>query len=162
MSGLDIETSVRSNLPITTVLLNNGGMATYPGGTPTAREQFGVTHMSGDYGQIAMGMGAEGLYVTKGSELPAAIKQAEQLNKEGKTVLIDHGQGLITMYCHMSKTSVAVDDRVAEGDLLGEIGETGRVTGAHLHWAVSLNDTRVDPNLFLNNESKAAQTDAGS
>ena len=80
----------------------------------------------------------------------------------GKTVLIDHGQGLITMYCHMSKTSVAVDDRVAEGDLLGEIGETGRVTGAHLHWAVSLNDTRVDPNLFLNNESKAAQTDAGS
>ena len=89
MSGLDIETSVRAGLPITVVLLNNGIMATYPGGTPTAREQFGVTHMSGDYGQIAMGMGAEGLYVTKGSELPAAIKQAEQLNKEGKTVLID-------------------------------------------------------------------------
>jgi thiamine pyrophosphate-dependent acetolactate synthase large subunit-like protein len=89
MSGLDMETAVRAELPITVVLLNNGIMATYPGGTPVAREQFGVTHMTGDYGQIARGLGAEGIYVTKGVELPAAIKQAAQLNKEGKTVLID-------------------------------------------------------------------------
>jgi thiamine pyrophosphate-dependent acetolactate synthase large subunit-like protein len=89
MSGLDIETSVRAGLPITVVLLNNGIMATYPGGTPTAREQFGVTHMSGDYAQIAMGLGAEGIRVTKASELPAAIKQAAQSNQEGKSVMID-------------------------------------------------------------------------
>ena len=89
MSGLDIETSVRAGLPITVVLLNNGIMATYPGGTPTAREQFGVTHMSGDYGAIAKGMGADGIHVTKASELPAAIKQAEQANKEGRSVMID-------------------------------------------------------------------------
>ncbi|MDG2071032.1 MAG: thiamine pyrophosphate-requiring protein [Pseudomonadales bacterium] len=89
MSGLDMETAVRADLPITVVLLNNGIMATYPGGTPTAREQFGVTHMSGDYAQIGMGLGAEGLRVTKAAELPAAIKQAEQLNREGKTVMID-------------------------------------------------------------------------
>ena len=62
-----METAVRANLPITVVLLNNGIMATYPGGTPTAREQFGVTHMSGDYGKIAMGMGAEAIYVSEAS-----------------------------------------------------------------------------------------------
>lgn len=89
MSGLDMETAVRAELPITVVLLNNGIMATYPGGTPVAREQFGVTRMTGDYAQIAKGMGAEGMYVTKASELPGAIKQAAQLNKEGKTVMID-------------------------------------------------------------------------
>jgi acetolactate synthase-1/2/3 large subunit len=89
MSGLDMETAVRAELPITVVLLNNGIMATYPGGTPVAREQFGVTHMTGDYAQIAMGMGAEGMRVSKASELASAIQQATQLNKEGKTVMID-------------------------------------------------------------------------
>ena len=89
MSGLDIETSVRAELPITVVLLNNGIMATYPGGTPTAREQFGVTHMTGDYAQIAMGMGAEGIRVSDAAELPGAIQEAAKLNKEGKSVMLD-------------------------------------------------------------------------
>ena len=64
MSGLDIETSVRAGAPITTVLLNNGGMATYPGGYPTARERFGTTEMTGDYAKIAEGLGAVGITVT--------------------------------------------------------------------------------------------------
>jgi len=89
MSGLDIETAVRAELPITVVLLNNGIMATYPGGTPTAREQFGVTRMTGDYAQIAQGLGAEGIRVTKPTQLAGAIQAAAGLNRDGKTVMID-------------------------------------------------------------------------
>ena len=75
----------------------------------------------------------------------------------GNTVLVDHGQGLISMYCHMSRIDVAVGDTVSKGDVLGAVGMTGRVTGPHLHWSVSLNNARVDPNLFLSQreETKA-------
>ncbi|HCF73960.1 MAG TPA: hypothetical protein DES72_09385, partial [Gammaproteobacteria bacterium] len=89
MSGMDIETAVRSGVPITTVLLNNGGMATYPGGFPTAREHYGVSSMTGDYAQIAQGMGAVGITVRTPLELVDALKTAQRLNQEGKTVLID-------------------------------------------------------------------------
>jgi acetolactate synthase-1/2/3 large subunit len=89
MSGLDIETSVRAGAPITTIVLNNGGMATYPGGYLTASELFGVTHMTGDYAKIAEGLGAVGITVTQPSEVALALKKAQQLNENGKTVLID-------------------------------------------------------------------------
>jgi murein DD-endopeptidase MepM/ murein hydrolase activator NlpD len=67
----------------------------------------------------------------------------------GNTVLLDHGQGLITMYCHMSRIDVEKGDLVTQNQQLGAIGQTGRVTGPHLHWSVSLNNARVDPGLFL-------------
>ena len=70
----------------------------------------------------------------------------------GKTVFLDHGQGLITMYCHMDNISVEEGDIVDVNDLLGTIGSTGRVTGAHLHWSVILNNTTVEPLLFLKAE----------
>jgi thiamine pyrophosphate-dependent acetolactate synthase large subunit-like protein len=89
MSGTDIETAARSGFAITTVVLNNGGMATYPGGFPTAREQFGVSHMQGDYAMIAQGMGAVGITVRKVSEMGPALIEAQKLNADGQTVLID-------------------------------------------------------------------------
>ena len=89
MSGLDIETSVRAGAPITTIVLNNGDMATYPGGYEMARENFGLTTMTGDYAKIAEGMGATGITVTQPGEVAGALQKAQQLNAEGRTVLLD-------------------------------------------------------------------------
>ena len=84
------------------------------------------------------------------SPAPGKIVATGDYFFNGNTVLVDHGQGLITMYCHMSSISVEVGQRVDRGQYLGDVGMTGRVTGAHLHWSVSLNNARVNPALFLN------------
>lgn len=67
----------------------------------------------------------------------------------GRTVMIDHGNGLISMLCHLSKISVQKGQQIKRGDVIGKVGKTGRATGPHLHWTVSLNNARIDPMLLL-------------
>ncbi|MFO2463740.1 peptidoglycan DD-metalloendopeptidase family protein [Pseudomonas sp. 15FMM2] len=67
----------------------------------------------------------------------------------GNTVFVDHGQGFISMFCHMSKIDVKVGQQLARGAVVGKVGSTGRATGPHMHWNVSLNDARVDPAIFI-------------
>lgn len=72
----------------------------------------------------------------------------------GRTVFVDHGQGLVSMFCHLSKVEVKTGDELPRGTVLGRVGATGRATGPHLHWNVSLNDARVDPAIFIGAFSK--------
>jgi murein DD-endopeptidase MepM/ murein hydrolase activator NlpD len=72
----------------------------------------------------------------------------------GKTVFLDHGNGLLTMYCHLDRIDVAADQTVRKGQAIGLSGKTGRATGPHLHWSVILNGAMVNPKLFLPRRSQ--------
>lgn len=88
---------------------------------------------------------------------PAAGRIIETGNYffNGNTVFIDHGEGLITMFCHLDSIDVKIGQEVQRGDVVAKVGATGRVTGPHLHWTMSLNNTRIDPGLFLSQETIA-------
>jgi murein DD-endopeptidase MepM/ murein hydrolase activator NlpD len=71
--------------------------------------------------------------------------------EDGNVVKIDHGHGIVTSFCHLSKASVKQGSRVKRGDLIGYVGATGRSTGYHLHYAVSLNGVPINPRRYLRN-----------
>ncbi|MEC8696234.1 MAG: M23 family metallopeptidase [Pseudomonadota bacterium] len=78
----------------------------------------------------------------------ARVALVDDLYYNGKSVFLDHGQGLITMYCHLSEQTVSTGELVQQDQVIGLVGATGRVTGPHLHWSVSLNGYRIDPLAF--------------
>jgi len=67
----------------------------------------------------------------------------------GNAVFIAHGEGVVSLLCHLSKVSVKEGQVLQAGDVVGEVGSTGRASGPHLHWSLSLNNVRVDPRIFL-------------
>ncbi len=81
--------------------------------------------------------------------LAGTVMETGEYFFNGKTIFIDHGQGLVSMFNHLSRILIKRGAHVETGEKIGEIGMTGRVTGPHLHWTVSLNNSRVDPALFL-------------
>lgn len=73
----------------------------------------------------------------------------EDMVLSGRTVMIDHGYGLKSTYIHLSKIAVTQGQPVKQGDVIGNVGETGRVTGPHLHFGMSWFDERIDPEAVL-------------
>ena len=69
----------------------------------------------------------------------------EDMFIHGNTIMIDHGHGIVSVYCHLKSTVVKETERVTRGSLIGTVGQTGTATGPHLHWGLSVGNVRVDP-----------------
>lgn len=94
------------------------------------------------------------------SPAPGTVALTRDMYFNGKTVVIDHGSGFMSVMCHLDEFSVEEDQEIEKGDTVGTVGATGRVTGPHLHWTISLQGTKIDPAVFIEvtNEISARRT----
>ena len=92
--------------------------------------------------------------VAEGTPVKAAaggiVLAAKNFFYTGNTIFLDHGRGLITLYCHLDSIAVTPGRHVSQGSIIGTVGRTGRATGPHLHWTVVLNHARINPFLLVN------------
>ena len=84
-----------------------------------------------------------------GASAPGQVLATGDYFFNGRSVFVDHGNGLISMYCHLDRIDVAAGDSVGRGQRIGLSGMSGRASGPHLHWSVILNGAMVDPELFV-------------
>ncbi|CEK11144.1 M23 family metallopeptidase [Legionella hackeliae] len=77
------------------------------------------------------------------------VVSAKEYFFTGNTVIVDHGMGLFSLYAHLKNMDVKVGDQLQQGQQVGIVGKTGRATGPHLHWSMIMNQTLVDPLLFV-------------
>lgn len=80
---------------------------------------------------------------------PGTVVVTHDMFFNGKTVVIDHGSGFISVMCHLDEIDVEKDSELQRGDVIGTVGSTGRSTGPHLHWTISLQGTKIDPEMFM-------------
>lgn len=73
------------------------------------------------------------------------VVMVDDLFFSGKSVVLDHGQGIFSMYFHLSEILAREGERISKGDVLGQVGSTGRSTGPHLHWGIRIHGSKVDP-----------------
>lgn len=93
---------------------------------------------------------------------PATVALTGDFFFSGNLVLLDHGGGLVTMYGHLDRIDVEDGDDVDRGDIIGTVGATGRVTGPHLHWTVSIQGDRVDPVILMQEFDRLAAGSVGT
>ncbi len=121
-------------------------------GSPPVISDFGTRRAYND-GPVSSYHGGTDFPVAEGvpvlSSAPGRIAWADALKVRGNAVIVDHGAGVFTMYCHLSNVQVQLGDVVAAGDVIGLVGNTGLSTGPHLHWEMRVQGERVDPMRLL-------------
>ena len=125
-------------------------------------------------GRISSGFGTQRVYNNKpgwshsGTDISAVrgtpikatqagnVTLAESLKVHGNTVMINHGWGIISIYNHLDKINVKMNDKISKGDIIGTVGSTGIATGSHLHFGISVQSIRVNPQDWVHKTSKTS------